>query len=361
MLRRMSVLDRMSEIIPAAGGSVAHETIAQDGEGFIVGAVRRLFTKKAKSPKAKIEKSANGNHDASDAAGAKKVGLKPKRGWRKRSFLTSVLIPSLFKRRELREGPPEFPKLKKGEIGVTWIGHASFLLQFGTHNVLIDPNWARWLKIVKRLKMPGLHLHELPEIDLVLVTHAHFDHLDRKTLRKVAADQPIVVPFEVGNLVHDLGFRSVHELGYWESYKLGPLTVTLTPCAHWGARVLHDTHRGFGGFIIEHEGRTVYHCGDTAYFGGFKEIAKRFKVDVALMPIGAYDPPSGREVHMNPEEALLAFHELGAKVMVPMHYGTFRLSYEPMEEPLPRLLVAARQSGLSEKVAVMLEGRPEVF
>jgi hypothetical protein len=231
----------MSEIIPAAAGSVAHETIAQDGEGFIVGAVRRLFTKKAKPPKAKIEKSANGNHDASDAAGAKKVGLKPKRGWRKRSFLTSVLIPSLFKRRELREGPPEFPKLKKGEIGVTWIGHASFLLQFGTHNVLIDPNWARWLKIVKRLKMPGLHLHELPEIDLVLVTHAHFDHLDRKTLRKVAADQPIVVPFEVGNLVHDLGFRSVHELGYWESYKLGPLTVTLTPCAHWGARVLHDT------------------------------------------------------------------------------------------------------------------------
>jgi len=80
----------------------------------------------------------------------------------------------------------------------------------------------------------------------VLVTHAHFDHLDRRTLRKVAANQPIVVPFEVGNLVHDLGFRSVHELGYWESYKLGPLTVTLTPCAHWGARVLHDTHRGFG-------------------------------------------------------------------------------------------------------------------
>ena len=99
--------------------------------------------------------------------------------------------------------------------------------------------------------------------------------------------------------------------------------MTLTPCAHWGARVLHDTHRGFGGFIIEHAGRTIFHCGDTAYFGGFKEIGKRFDVDVALLPIGAYDPPSGREVHMNPEEALLAFHELGAKVMVPMHYGTF--------------------------------------
>ena len=192
----------------------------------------RLFSRKAKPPKAKIQKSANGHHDA--AAGAHKVGLKPKSGWRKRNYVTGILIPSLFRRRTDREVTPEFPKLKRGEIGVTWIGHASFLLQFGTHNVLVDPNWARWLKIVKRLKMPGLHLHELPDIDLVLVTHAHFDHLDRKTLRKVAKNQPIVVPFEVGNLVHDLGFKSVHELGYWESFKLGPLTVTLTPCAQIG-------------------------------------------------------------------------------------------------------------------------------
>ena len=337
----------------------ANETIARKTEGLILPAVPRLFSRKAKQPKANIQKSPNGHHDA--AAGAHKVGLAPKGGWGKRNFLTSVLIPSLFRRRTVRAGIPEFPELQSGQIGVTWIGHASFLLQFGGHNILVDPNWARWLKVVKRLKMPGLHLHELPDIDLVLVTHAHFDHLDRKTLRQVAADQPIVVPFEVGNLVHDLGFRSVHELGYWESFKLGPLTVTLTPCAHWGARILHDTHRGFGGFIVEHEGRTVYHCGDTAYFGGFREIAKRFAVDVALLPIGAYDPPSGREVHMNPEEALRAFTDLNAKTLVPMHYGSFQLSYEPMEEPLRRLLTGARRFGLSEKIAVMLEGRPQVF
>jgi L-ascorbate metabolism protein UlaG (beta-lactamase superfamily) len=349
----------MAEGVDFDGGDVANEMVARATEGFILFRVPRLFSPKAKPPKAKIQKSANGQHDP--AAGAHKVGLKPKGGWRKRNYLTSILIPSLFRRRTDREAPPEFPKLKHGEIAVTWIGHASFLLQFGSHNVLVDPNWARWLKVIKRLKMPGLHLHELPDIDLVLVTHAHFDHLDRRTLRKVASNQPIVVPFEVGNLVHDLGFRSVHELGYWESFKLGPLTVTLTPCAHWGARVLYDSHRGFGGFIIEHEGRTIYHCGDTAYFGGFKEIAKRFKVDVALLPIGAYDPPSGREVHMNPEEALLAFTDLGAKTIVPMHYGTFQLSYEPMEEPLRRLLACARHCGLSDKVAVMLEGRPEVF
>src|SRR6184192_1286637 len=192
-----------------------------------------------------------------------RVRLRPRADWHKRNFLTSVLIPSLFVKRSGGPAAPQFPKIREGEICITWIGHASFLIQTHEVNILIDPIWSKWLKVIKRLKQPGFEIHHLPSIDFVLVTHAHFDHLDRKTLRKVAADQPIVVPFEVGNLVHDLGFRSVHELGYWESYKLGPLTVTLTPCAHWGARVLHDTHRGFGGFIIEHEGRTIFHCGDT--------------------------------------------------------------------------------------------------
>ena len=137
--------------------------------------------------------------------------------------------------------------------------------------------------------------------------------------------------------------------------------MSLTPCHHWGARVLHDTHRGFGGFIVQSGGRTIYHCGDTAYFPGFKEIGKRFDIDVALLPIGAYEPPSGRDVHMNPEQALHAFMDLGAKVMVPMHYGTFRLSHEPLDEPLERLLIAAKQMGLSEKIAVMTEGKPEIF
>ena len=122
--------------------------IACATEGFILFRVPRLFSRKAKPPKAKIQKSANGHHDAD--AGAHKVGLKPKSGWRKRNFLTRILIPSLFRRRTDREETPEFPKLKRGEIGVTWIGHASFLLQFGTHNVLVDPNWARWLKVMKR-------------------------------------------------------------------------------------------------------------------------------------------------------------------------------------------------------------------
>jgi L-ascorbate metabolism protein UlaG (beta-lactamase superfamily) len=298
---------------------------------------------------------------AHKATGATKVGLKPKNGWHKRNFLTEVLIPSLFARRLGRHEVPVFPPLNGGELGVTWIGHASFLLQLENQSLLIDPNWAKWLKVIKRIRHPGLQLHDLPAIDLVLVTHAHFDHLDRRTLRNVAADQPIVVPFEVGNLVHDLGFRSVHELHYWERYEHGPLRITLTPCHHWGARMLHDSHRGFGGFIVEAAGRTIFHCGDTAYFDGFREIGARHKIDVALLPIGAYDPPTGRDVHMNPEEAVQAFQDLGAQWMVPMHYGSFRLSYEPLDEPVERLRACARKHGIEERVAIMTEGTPKVF
>jgi L-ascorbate metabolism protein UlaG (beta-lactamase superfamily) len=290
-----------------------------------------------------------------------KVGLKPAKGWHKRNFLTQVLIPSLFTKRLGSHLEALFPTLNENQIGITWIGHASFLIQTHGLNVLIDPNWAKWLKVIKRIKHPGIHLHDLPQIDLVLVTHAHFDHLDRRTLREVADEQPIVVPFEVGNLVHDLGFHSVHELQYWESYQHGPLKISLTPAHHWGARMLHDSHRGFGGFVIEVGGRTIFHCGDTAYFDGFKEIGERYDIDVALLPIGAYDPPSGREVHMNPEEAVQAFLELKAKRLVPMHYGTFRLSYEPLHEPPERLLARAKTHGIEDKVSIMTEGQPMVF
>jgi len=296
------------------------------------------------------------------AAGGAKIGLKPASGWHKRNFLTEVLIPSLFTPRVGgRGGAPVLPDLAQGQIGMTWIGHASFLIQTPEANLLVDPNWAKWLKVIKRIRHPGMEIHDLPNIDLVLVTHAHFDHLDRRTLRLVAEDQPIVVPYAVGNLVHDLGFRSVHELQHWDSFQNGPARITLTPCRHWGARILHDSHRGFGGFIIEIGGRTIYHCGDTAFFDGFKEIGKRFDIDLALLPIGAYDPPSGREVHMNPEEAINAFRDLGAKQMVPMHYGSFRLSFEPPEEPLARLISAARKEKVEDRIAIMTEGQPVVF
>ncbi|GAT33402.1 L-ascorbate metabolism protein UlaG, beta-lactamase superfamily [Terrimicrobium sacchariphilum] len=282
-------------------------------------------------------------------------------GWHKRNFLAEVILPSMFARRRGEKIKPKFPKLQAGQICITWIGHASFLVQTPEHSILIDPNWAKWLKIIKRIKHPGLEIHDLPAIDLVLVTHAHFDHLDKRTLRAVARDQPIVVPQNVGNLVHGLGFDRVQEMKSWDTFEHGSLKITMTPAKHWGARVLHDSHRGFGGFIIEYGGRSVFHCGDTAYFDGFREIGERVPVEIALLPIGAYDAPTKRDVHMNPEQAIQAFLELDAKTMIPMHFGTFRLSYEPLDEPPVRLMEKALQLDLLDRVRMLNEGEPTVF
>src|SRR4029077_6641922 len=187
-----------------------------------------------------------------------RVRLRPRADWHKRNFLTSVLIPSLFVKRSGGPAAPQFPKIREGEICITWIGHASFLIQTHEVNILIDPIWSKWLKVIKRLKQPGFEIHHLPSIDFVLVTHAPFDLFDRRTLRRVAAHQTIVVPIGVGNLVHDLGFHIVHELDYWQTVELGPLKISLTPCHHWGARFLTDLHRDFGGFVIAANGRTIF-------------------------------------------------------------------------------------------------------
>lgn len=306
-----------------------------------------------------------GGREKSKKAGggrrSNQVGLRPSSNWHRRNFLTEVLIPSLFTPRSGRHAHPSFAELSGDQICITWIGHASFLLRTQGRNILIDPNWSKWLKVIKRIRHPGLQLHDLPDIDLVLITHAHFDHLDRRTLRNVAERQPIIVPVGVGDLVHDLGFNEVHELDEYERIHIGPLHVTLTPCAHWGARMLHDSHRGFGGYLIEAGGRTIFHCGDSAYFEGFREIGERYDIDIALLPIGAYDPPSGREVHMNPEEAARTFIDLKANTLVPMHFGSFRLSYEPVAEPPRRLLAVAEEYGIRDRVRILVEGESVVF
>ncbi|HEV3270986.1 MAG TPA: MBL fold metallo-hydrolase [Candidatus Methylacidiphilales bacterium] len=272
-----------------------------------------------------------------------------------------MLIPSFFVRKSGVENRPVFPTLQAGQLSITWIGHASFLIQTPRHNILVDPNWANWLIVIKRLKRAGLSIHDLPNIDLVLITHAHFDHLNRRTLRAVAARQPIVVPSGVASLVHDLGFEKVHEMNWWDEWEYRDLKVTFTPAKHWGARVLHDQHRGYGGFVIGFEGRQVYHCGDSAYFSGFREIGRRLAPEIALLPIGAYEPPSGRDVHMGPEEAVQAFHELKSKTFVPMHFGTYRMSYEPMHEPAQRLMLAGSNAGILQKIRFLVEGMPQVF
>ena len=278
-------------------------------------------------------------------------------------FITDVILPALFSRKRGHRNhlPPVFPKLKAGQICITWIGHASFLIQGPHGNILVDPNWANWLLVVRRLRHAGLAHHHLPTIDLVLITHAHFDHLNRKSLRQIAANQPIVVPAGVGDLVHGLGFEKVYEINWWERLRFPGAAITFVPAKHWGARKVTDHHRGYGGYVIDMGGRTIYHAGDSGYFPGFREIGKKFRPEVALLPIGAYHGPKFGENHMTPEQALRAFGDLRSKFLIPMHFGTYRLSYEPLHEPPQRLMEEATRAGRLSDVRFLIEGMPTLF
>ncbi|HZP63260.1 MAG TPA: MBL fold metallo-hydrolase [Terriglobales bacterium] len=258
--------------------------------------------------------------------------------------------------------------VSNGQLGLTFIGHASFFLQMGGQNIIIDPNFARWLFVLKRLRRPGIQLRDLPPIDLALVTHAHFDHLHRRSLRAIAQrakrrgkSPVIVVPHHVLDLVSDLGFSDVVELDWWNSYRHRTVTITHVPSRHWGARILKDSHRGYGGYVLRAGKHSVYHAGDTAYFSGFREIGRRLAPELALLPIGAYNPPSFRNVHADPGDATRAFLDLNSRWMVPMHYGTFRLSHEPIDEPLQLLEQEARAAGIEDRVVVMEEGVTQFF
>ena len=287
--------------------------------------------------------------------------LTPAKHFNPRTFFQELIWKGWFTPRHGKPQRPVFPKLKHGQVAITWIGHASFLIQFSDLNVLVDPNFANWLFLLKRIKRAGLRLRDLPRIDLVLLTHAHFDHFHKPTLRKLPEPKIGIMPRGVGDLAHNLGFSRVIELEHWESFSQGDWKVTFTPSKHWGARTLRDSHRGYGGFVLEHQGRKIYHAGDSAYFDGFAEIGKKLRPEIALLPIGAYHPESFRQVHMGPDEAVTAFKDLRAKVFVPMHYGTFKLSFEAMDEP-PRLLreITAQQR-LTKHLKILDEGVPRVF
>ena len=300
--------------------------------------------------------------------------------WQNRPFVLTKL-QQLFKLvRESHQNPiqgkPQPVELvEQGEMGITFIGHSSFLLQVGGRNLLVDPVFAKRLVVLRRQRHPGVRLQDLPAIDIVLLTHAHMDHLNLPSLRKIiratrrlrGVAPEVVVPDGVADLVAGLGFSAVHTLHWWQQRLVQGLSITMTPCQHWGARMFRDTHRGYGGYYVSDGFQSVYHSGDTAYFDGFAEIGEHLKPDVALLPIGAYYPDTYRAVHTSPEEAVRAFVELGSQWMVPMHFGTFRLGREPMDEPAQRLRAETQRLGIQAQVRVLEEGEtlrlqaPSVF
>ncbi len=220
---------------------------------------------------------------------------------------------------------------------LTWIGHATFLVQLGGRSILIDPVLSPSIAgFIPRNVAPGLDWSALPKIDAVLITHNHRDHMDAATLRKLGPGPIYVVPRGLGGWFGRAGLDRVVEMAWWQQEAIAGLEVTFVPAQHWSRRGVFDTNTSWwGGYVIGHDGLRVYHSGDTGWFSGFAEIGGRCgPIDAAMLPIGAYAPRwFMRPQHIDPEEAVAAFEALGAARFVAMHWGTFKLTDEDLSEP----------------------------
>ncbi len=235
---------------------------------------------------------------------------------------------------------------------LTWIGHATFALKLGGKLIATDPIWSERIHTIRRQSRPGIGFAEMPALDVVTVSHSHFDHLDLPTLKRIGPKALYVVPNDVGEILTAAGLPHVVELSWFESVTVGDVTITLVPAQHWSMRSPWDKNqRLWGGFVFEHGGTSLYHSGDTGFSESmFRAIHERFpNLGWAMLPIGAYDPEWFMKAqHMGPEDAADAFAILGAKRFVAMHWGTFSLTDEPIHEPPIRLKAAWEKRSLAE-------------
>ncbi|WP_238153683.1 MBL fold metallo-hydrolase [Streptomyces xinghaiensis] len=256
---------------------------------------------------------------------------------------------------ELPVAPGPLPEAGPGTVAVTWAGHASWVVRIGGLTVLTDPVWSRRiLGTPSRVTPVGVPWRDLPPVDAVVISHNHYDHLDGPTLRRLPRDTHLFVPAGLGAWCRRRRFTRVTELDWWEAVELpardrGTVRFDFVPAHHWSKRTLTDTCRSlWGGWVLTGPaGRRVYFAGDTGYGHWFAEIGARLPgIDLALLPIGAYDPSDMlRDVHTDPEEAVQACLDVGARHMAPMHWATFLLSAEPPLEPLTRVRAAWRRTG----------------
>ena len=262
--------------------------------------------------------------------------------------------------------------LGPNEIAVTFVNHATFLIQMGGLNILTDPVWSdraspiSWLGPA-RVRMPGVAFEDLPRIDLILISHSHYDHLDIETLERLSRKDSsiVIVPFGDKDIVESAGFTDVREHDWWESTEIGAkLKITFTPTQHFSGRGLFDRQKSlWGSYMIQGRGQSIFFSGDTGYSIHFSEIRKRLGApDIALLGIGSYRPRwFMKPIHMNPVEAVKAHIDLGAKQSFAMHFGTFQLSSESMDQPVSDLKQALAKAGVpEERFVVMKEGETRI-
>lgn len=250
---------------------------------------------------------------------------------------------------------------------VTWIGHSTFLVQIDGVNILTDPHWGDRASPVgfagpRRLVPPGVRFEDLPDIDVVLISHDHYDHLDEPTVRRLAREHRprFFVPLGIKTWLGDRGIDDVVELDWWQPAPFAGLAIHCTPAQHSSGRVLADQNlRLWSSWVVHGRERRFYFAGDTGYYPGLAQIGRRLgPFDLALIPIGGYkDLPQHHPNHLNPEEAVQLFEDVAGRLLVPMHWGTFVLNREPAQEPPTRLLAEALRRGLEERMAILSPGQ----
>lgn len=268
------------------------------------------------------------------------------------------VVDRLRGRRKRRVEPFTTPRRQNDGSGLpalephaTWVGHVTWVFRLGKKLVATDPIWSQRIHTIKRLSAPGVALENIPPLDIVTVSHAHFDHLDLPTLERIGPNTLYVVPKDNRDILVGAGLTNVVELDWFETFRSDGLAITCVPSQHWSMRTPWDRNRRlWGGFVYESDEGVAYHAGDTAMsedvFLAIKERCPR--IDWALLPIGAYEPTWFMQAqHMGPEEAVRAFALLEARELFAMHWGTFQLTDEPVGEPPERVRRAFGSSGFA--------------
>jgi L-ascorbate metabolism protein UlaG (beta-lactamase superfamily) len=238
--------------------------------------------------------------------------------------------------------------MAKAGLYAKWLGHSTVLLRIGATTILTDPVLEDRIGVKvgpvtigpKRLIAPAMALRQIPRPDLILLSHAHFDHFDTRSLRALEhPETTVVTAAKTTDLLRVRRYQAVHELRWGERLQVGPVALRAFQVNHWGARMLRDTYRGYNGYEIEAEGYRVVFGGDTAMTDRFRPLKSSRRWDLAVMPIGAYDP--WINAHCTPEQALQMGNDAGAEFILPVHHQTFALSREPNLEPIERFQLAA--------------------
>jgi len=255
---------------------------------------------------------------------------------------------------------PEPSKWNDAQVTAAWIGHATVLINFFGVKILTDPVLFPRIGIrlpgftigPKRLPAPALEFHELPRIDIVLLSHAHFDHLDLRTLRHFDENTSVITAPDTRDLLRWTRLRDITEVRWGErktlKTPLGDIDIIAFRVNHWGARKQRDTYRGYNGYLLERNGRRILFAGDTAHTNSFAELRERGPIDLAIMSIAAYNP--WIRSHCTPEQAIEMANAAGARFIMPVHQQTFRLSFEPLREPIERFEAALKQT--PERIAI---------